>query len=104
MDWQLQEAKSKFSELVRRTFEEGPQTITRHGRDVVVMVSGEEYRRLVGEKPDFKEFLMSAPEGLEVIDTCGDLSVHRVRLHYRDPRGRDPPSTSMCILEAVRAS
>jgi prevent-host-death family protein len=69
VDWQLQEAKSKFSELVRRTFEEGPQTITRHGRDVVVMVSGEEYRRLVGEKPDFKEFLMSAPEGLEVIDT-----------------------------------
>lgn len=68
-DWQLQEAKSKFSELVRRTFEEGPQTITRHGRDAVVMISGEEYRRLVGEKPDFKEFLMSAPEGLELIDT-----------------------------------
>lgn len=72
MNWQLQEAKSKFSELVRRTLEEGPQTITRHGRDAVVMVSGEEYRRLAGEaegKPDFKEFLMSAPEGLELIDT-----------------------------------
>lgn len=68
MNWQLQEAKSKFSELVRRTLEEGPQTITRHGREAVVMVSGEEYRRLAGGKPDFKEFLMSAPEGLELID------------------------------------
>lgn len=69
MSWQIQEAKSKFSELVRRTLEEGPQTITRHGRDAVVMVSGAEYRRLTGEKPDFKEFLMSAPEGLERLDT-----------------------------------
>lgn len=69
MNWQLQEAKSKFSELMRRTLEDGPQTITRHGRDAVVMVSGEEYRRLTGAEPDFKEFLMAAPEGLELIDT-----------------------------------
>lgn len=69
MDWQLQEAKSKFSELVRRTLEEGPQTITRHGEEVAVMVSSEEYRRLTGERPDFKEFLMNAPEALELIDT-----------------------------------
>lgn len=68
MDWQLQEAKSRFSELVRRTLEEGSQKITRHGEEVVVMVAAEEYRRLTGEKPDFKEFLMSAPEGLESID------------------------------------
>lgn len=70
MDWQLQEAKSKFSELVRRTLEEGPQTITRHGRDAVVMISGEEYQRLTGDKPDFKEFLMSAPD-------VGELEIYR---------------------------
>lgn len=62
MAWQLQEAKQKFSELVRRTVEEGPQTVTRHGEEVVVVVPAEEYRRLSGEKPDFKEFLLSAPE------------------------------------------
>lgn len=70
MDWQLQEAKSRFSELVRRTLEEGPQTVTRHGEEVAVLVPAGEYRRLTGEtggKPDFKEFLMSAPEGLELI-------------------------------------
>jgi hypothetical protein len=45
VSWQLQEAKQKFSELVRRTLEEGPQVVTKH----------------------VKEFLMSAPEGLEHI-------------------------------------
>lgn len=67
MSWQLQEAKQKFSELVRRAQEDGPQTVTRHGEEVVVVVPAEEYRRLSGKKQDFKEFLMSAPEGLEHI-------------------------------------
>lgn len=70
MTWQLHEAKSRFSELVRTTLEEGPQVVTRHGRGVVVMLSSEEYRRLTDERPDFKEFLMSAPD-------VGDLEVHR---------------------------
>jgi prevent-host-death family protein len=70
MSWQLQEAKQKFSELVRRTLEEGPQVITRHGEEVVVVVPVEEFRRMSddGEKKmDFKEFLMSAPD-LSVLD------------------------------------
>jgi antitoxin Phd len=70
MSWQLQEAKQKFSELVRRTLEEGPQVVTKHGEEVVVVVPVEEFRRMSkdGEKKmDFKEYLMSAPEGLEHI-------------------------------------
>lgn len=67
MSWQLQEAKQRFSELVRRTLEEGPQVVTRHGEEVVVVVPAEEFRRMSKQKPDFKEFLMSAPEGLELI-------------------------------------
>ncbi len=67
MSWQVQEAKQRFSELVRRALEDGPQTVTRHGEEVVVVVPVEEYRRLVGEKPDFKEFLMNAPD-LSVLD------------------------------------
>ena len=70
--WQLQEAKQRFSELVRRAEKDGPQVVTRHGEEVVVVVPVEEYRRLSEreggeEKMDFKEFLMSAPEGLELI-------------------------------------
>ncbi len=67
MSWQLQEAKQRFSELVRRTLEDGPQTVTRHGEEVVVVVPAKEYRRLTVDKPDFKEFLMSAPD-LSVLD------------------------------------
>ncbi len=67
MPWQLQEAKQRFSELVRRTLEEGPQVVTRHGEEVVVVVSVEEFRRMDREKPDFKEFLLSAPD-LSVLD------------------------------------
>ena len=72
MPWQLQEAKQRFSELVRRAEREGPQVVTRHGEEVVVVVPAEEWRRMSerdgGEKKmDFKEFLMSAPEGLEMI-------------------------------------
>lgn len=67
MSWQLQEAKQKFSELVRKAQEDGPQTVTRHGEEVVVIVPAEEYRRLTGNKPSFKEFLMSSPD-LSVLD------------------------------------
>jgi prevent-host-death family protein len=67
VSWQLQEAKQKFSELVRRALEDGPQVVTRRGEEVVVVVAAEEFRRMSEQKPDFKEYLMSAPEGLELI-------------------------------------
>ncbi|PTS90356.1 MULTISPECIES: type II toxin-antitoxin system Phd/YefM family antitoxin [unclassified Caulobacter] len=44
--WSLAEAKAKFSELVERARTEGPQRLTRNGKDAVVVVSAEEYRRL----------------------------------------------------------
>jgi prevent-host-death family protein len=44
--WQLQEAKAKLSELVTCAQQEGPQVITRHGREAVVVISAEEYARL----------------------------------------------------------
>ena len=49
--WLLQDAKARFSELVRRVRSEGPQHVTVHGRDEVVVISAEEFRRLKGE-PD----------------------------------------------------
>jgi prevent-host-death family protein len=48
--WRLQDAKARFSELVRRVRSEGPQHVTVHGRDEVVVVSAEEFRRLKGER------------------------------------------------------
>lgn len=46
--WKLQDAKARFSELVRRVHSEGPQHVTVHGRDEVVVVSADEFRRLKG--------------------------------------------------------
>ncbi len=45
MTWQLQEAKNRFSEVVDRALSDGPQTITRHGRATVVIVSAGQYAR-----------------------------------------------------------
>src|ERR1700723_1189340 len=47
--WLLQDAKARFSELGRRVRSEGPQHVTVHGRDEVVVISAEEFRRLKGD-------------------------------------------------------
>lgn len=47
--WQRQTAKAKFSEVFRRARTEGPQRITRQGKEGVVMISDEEYERLSGK-------------------------------------------------------
>jgi prevent-host-death family protein len=46
--WLLQDAKARFSELVRKVRSEGPQHVTVHGRDEVVVIAAEEFRRLTG--------------------------------------------------------
>ena len=48
--WALQDAKARFSEVVRRVRSEGPQHVTVRGRDEVVVVSAEEFRRLKGDR------------------------------------------------------
>jgi prevent-host-death family protein len=62
MAWQVQEAKQRFSALVRETLSEGPQVVARHGEEVVVVVSAEEFRQLSDTERDFKRFLLSAPD------------------------------------------
>ena len=60
--WQLQEAKNRLSEVVRKAREEGPQTITLHGVDAVVVVDAEEYNKLA-RKPrgTLVEFFRKSP-------------------------------------------
>ncbi len=47
--WQVQSAKARFSEVFRRARSEGPQRITRQGKEGVVMIAEEQYDRLVGK-------------------------------------------------------
>ena len=66
MDWKLADAKTKFSEVVRRALTEGPQRVLRRS-DAVVVISEEEYERLAGSRIAFKDFLFDAP-GMEDLD------------------------------------
>ena len=68
--WQLQTAKARFSEVFRRARTEGPQRITRQGKESVVMISEEQYERLVGKSHQPKslvQFFRESPlVGLEL--------------------------------------
>jgi antitoxin Phd len=61
MAWQLQEAKAKFSELVQKAIDEGPQTVTRHGKDAVVVLAAEQFELMKKRQIDLKDLLQSAP-------------------------------------------
>ena len=75
--WQLQEAKNKFSEVVRKASEEGPQTVTKHGKDSVVVLSAEEYRKLDRPKTSLVEFFQKSPLSKVEIDLKRDKSPSR---------------------------
>lgn len=59
--WQLQEAKSKFSEVVKRSQNQGPQNITVHGEPVAVLLSRRDYLKLTHTKPSLVELLRASP-------------------------------------------
>src|SRR6266704_4117949 len=60
--WQIQEAKQRFSEMIRAVTTEGPQVITRHGEDVAVVVDIGEYRRLTRPAVDLARILLGRPQ------------------------------------------
>jgi prevent-host-death family protein len=59
--WQLQEAKSRFSEVVKDAMSEGPQLITRHGEEVAVLLSAKEYKTLTRPKGGIVDFFSRSP-------------------------------------------
>ena len=77
MAWQLQAAKQHFSELVERARREGPQVVTKHGKEAVVVVSAEDYRQLRGGGPSLLDFIRSGPD-FDALD-----------LNRAEDRGRD---------------
>ena len=59
--WQLQDAKNRLSELVRKAREEGPQVITLRGRDAVVVVSANEFGKLSRPRGSLVDFFRNSP-------------------------------------------
>jgi len=59
--WKLEDAKARFSEVVRHARQDGPQRVTVRGHDAVVVMSVEEFDRLAPAKPKipFVQFMES---------------------------------------------
>ena len=79
--WPLQDAKARFSELVRHARSAGPQHVTLHGRDAVVVVDAEAYRRLTGARTG--QLLVDALQASPHQDI--DIEPPRgIQMHVRD--------------------
>src|SRR5215470_17793504 len=68
--WRLQDAKAQFSEVVRQAQQRGPQRVTLHGRDAVVIVRADEFDRLMQpiSGRDIVAALAASPLGEVTID------------------------------------
>jgi prevent-host-death family protein len=60
-DWHLQDAKARFSELVKRAREQGPQHVTVRGAPAVVVISEEEFARLTSSRPSIVDHTLKGP-------------------------------------------
>ena len=81
--WRLQDAKARLSELVRLVRSEGPQRVTVHGRDEVVVIAAEDFNRMNGEATG--ELLISAMQAspqrdVEIDPTRSAMPVRDVAL------------------------
>jgi prevent-host-death family protein len=74
--WPLQDAKARFSELVRCAQKDGPQRITVHGKDAVVVVSDAEFRKLSGDR-----------SGKALVDLLARSPLRDVEIEHASVRG-----------------
>ncbi len=76
--WQLQEAKNKFSQVVNEALDKGPQVVTRRGKEIVVILSREDYGQLKKSQSGVVEFFQNSPlVGVE-------LDTERDKTHPRE--------------------
>lgn len=80
-EWQLQDARNRFSELVRRAQAEGPQTVTVHGKPAAVVISADAYAALTKPRPSLADYLLTGPPWP---DDLVDLINNRARDTGRD--------------------
>mgnify|MGYP003934349051 CR=1 FL=1 len=74
--WKLQDAKARFSELVRLAAEAGPQHVTVNGKEKAVVLSADDYRRLRGE-----------PMGDALVRLLAETDLNDVEFEHAKTRG-----------------
>ena len=75
--WQLQDAKSRFSEMVERALEQGAQIVTRRGKKTVVVLPYDEFERLTKHNQGLAQFFMDSPLPGSGLDISRDKSTPR---------------------------
>ncbi|HSU12626.1 type II toxin-antitoxin system Phd/YefM family antitoxin [Longimicrobium sp.] len=76
-NWKLEDAKNRFSEVVRLALSDQPQRVTRNGRDAVVVISAAEYDRLSAPPQNLFEFLQSSPLAKAIAEDGIDFEIER---------------------------
>lgn len=76
-NWQLQEAKNKFSQVVRDAAGGHPQIITKHGTEVAIVLAYHEYRALLASRPKLSTFFQQSPLAEIDLDLTRDTSPGR---------------------------
>ncbi|MBU4444323.1 type II toxin-antitoxin system Phd/YefM family antitoxin [bacterium] len=59
--WQLQEAKAKFSEVVNEALRHGPQIITKHGVETALLISVNDYKKIIKKESKISQFFRNSP-------------------------------------------
>ena len=75
--WQLQEAKNKFSQVVDEALAHGPQVVTRHGVETVVIISYDEFRKRRVSQQTLSQFFLESPLADSEINLERDKSMSR---------------------------
>jgi prevent-host-death family protein len=71
--WQMQDAKARFAELVRKAGTDGPQVVTYRGEDAAVILSMDEYKRLQGRQRSFIDHILNGPKlDDEIVDMINE--------------------------------
>ncbi|MBM3570501.1 MAG: type II toxin-antitoxin system Phd/YefM family antitoxin [Alphaproteobacteria bacterium] len=60
--WALQDAKAKFSQVVKAAAADGPQLVTLRGAETAVVLSIADYRRLEAQRPTLVDYLLAGPK------------------------------------------
>ena len=83
-NWKLEDAKNRFSEVVRLALADQPQRVTRNGRDAVVVISAAEYDRLAAPPQNLFEFLQASPLAEAIAEDGIDFEIDRSQDVPRD--------------------
>jgi prevent-host-death family protein len=78
--WQLQEAKARLSEVVRRAVDEGPQHLSVRGEPAAVVLSERDYRQLTAKRPSIVDHILAGdPWRDDLIEATNDRPPRRDR-------------------------